>query len=211
VLAIHPIQRDVGPQYYIQTINTSVGIYNKSDGSRVTAFVFNTLMSQGNFGNLCDTANFGDPVVLYDTFEDRWIITDFAFNLSGGNPIAPEYQCFAVSKTGDPLPVDELLLHTGNWWFWRLSEVWNLAGWPVHVGQYFGFGPVAHSECPRLGAQQVPNVFGKFHGPGAFIRCSIHRILACCRVMHGCRRERRCGQPELLCGGGAISQLGQRL
>src|SRR5882672_11843323 len=69
---------DVGPQYYVQTINTSVGIYNKSDGSRVTAFVFNTLMSQGNFGNLCDTNNFGDPVVLYDTFEDRWIITDFA-------------------------------------------------------------------------------------------------------------------------------------
>jgi len=70
---------DVGPQYYIQTINTSVGIYNKSDGTRVAAFSFNTLMSQGNFGNLCDTNNYGDPVVVYDTFEDRWIITDFAF------------------------------------------------------------------------------------------------------------------------------------
>jgi len=41
-------------------------------------------MSQGHFGNLCDTNNFGDPVVLYDTFEDRWVITDFAFRLSGG-------------------------------------------------------------------------------------------------------------------------------
>ena len=41
-------------------------------------------MSQGNFGNLCDTDNFGDPVVLYDTFEDRWVITDFAFQLDGG-------------------------------------------------------------------------------------------------------------------------------
>ena len=29
---------DAGPQYYIQTINTSVGIYNKSDGSRAAAF-----------------------------------------------------------------------------------------------------------------------------------------------------------------------------
>src|SRR5438270_1326759 len=60
-------------------------------------------MSQGNFGNLCDTSNFGDPVVLYDTFEDRWIITDFAFNLSGGNSVAPEFECFAVSKSGDPV------------------------------------------------------------------------------------------------------------
>jgi hypothetical protein len=55
---------DVGPTYYIQTINTSVGIYRKSDDVRVAAFTFNTLMSQGSFGNLCDTNNFGDPVVL---------------------------------------------------------------------------------------------------------------------------------------------------
>ena len=46
---------DVGPDYYIQTINTSIGIYNKATGVRVAAFTFNTFMSQGNFGNLCDT------------------------------------------------------------------------------------------------------------------------------------------------------------
>ena len=96
---------DVGPAYYIQTINTSIGIYRKTDGIRVAAFTFNTFMSQGHFGNLCDTNNFGDPVVLYDTFEDRWIITDFAFRLDGsGNVVNPPgaFQCFAVSKTGDP-------------------------------------------------------------------------------------------------------------
>ena len=113
---------DAGPQYYIQTINTSVGIYNKSDGTRVAAFIFNTLMSQGNFGNLCDTSNFGDPVVLYDTFEDRWIITDFAFNLSGGNAVAPEYQCFAVSKTGDPV--------AGGWNFYSIQVSGALGDYP---------------------------------------------------------------------------------
>ena len=56
---------DVGPQYYIQTINTSVGIYNKSDGSRITAFTFNTLMSQGNFGNLCDSCIFCVDLLYY--------------------------------------------------------------------------------------------------------------------------------------------------
>jgi len=97
---------DVGPTYYIQTINTSVGVYNKSDATRVAAFTFNTLMSQGNLGNLCDTNNFGDPVVLYDTFEDRWIITDFAFQLDGSNNVTNPpgaFECFAVSKTGDPV------------------------------------------------------------------------------------------------------------
>jgi hypothetical protein len=64
---------DVGPTYYIQTINTSIGIFRKSDGVRVAAFTFNVFMSQGNFGDVRDSGNFGDPVVLYDTFEDRWV------------------------------------------------------------------------------------------------------------------------------------------
>ena len=55
---------DVGPNDYIQTVNTSVGIFNKSTGAQKAAFSFNTFMAQGNFGNLCDTNNFGDPVVL---------------------------------------------------------------------------------------------------------------------------------------------------
>ena len=95
---------DVGPEYYIQTVNTSIGIYRKSDGLRVAAFTFDTFMSQGHFGNLFDTDNFGDPVVVYDTFADRWIITDFAFQLDGGNNIVNPpgvFQCFAVSKTGN--------------------------------------------------------------------------------------------------------------
>src|SRR6185503_1124124 len=90
---------DAGPVYYIQTVNAAIGIYRKSDGFREAGFTFDALMSQGNFGNFCDTDNFGDPVVLYDSFDDRWVLTDFAFQLDGaGNVSPPEaYQCFAVS------------------------------------------------------------------------------------------------------------------
>src|SRR5207244_812866 len=95
---------DVGPTYYIQTVNTSIGIFRKSDGVRVAAFSFDTFMSQGNFGNACDNQNFGDPVVVWDSGADRWIISDFAFALdSRGAPAAPYYQCFAVSQSGDPV------------------------------------------------------------------------------------------------------------
>ncbi len=103
---------DVGPTYYIQTINTSIGIFRKSDGVRVAAFTFNTFLN-GHFGNLCDTNNFGDPVVLYDTFEDRWVITDFAFKLVGGAVVAPVFQCFAVSQSGDPVG--------GGWNFYSIQ------------------------------------------------------------------------------------------
>ncbi len=115
---------DVGPTYYIQTVNTAVGIYNKATGSQVAAFTFNTLMSQGSFGNLCDTNNFGDPVVLYDTFEDRWVITDFAFTLTGSTVNNPPgaFQCFAVSRSGDPV--------SGGWNFYSINTTGGLGDYP---------------------------------------------------------------------------------
>src|SRR5438094_8213895 len=95
---------DVGPTYYIQVVNTSIGIYDKSNGNRVAAFTFDTFMSQGQFGNLCDTDNFGDPVVVYDIFEDGWIITDFAFKLDAAGYVIQltVYQYFHDSKNVVP-------------------------------------------------------------------------------------------------------------
>jgi hypothetical protein len=116
---------DVGPTYYIQSINSSIGIFRKSDGVRVAAFTLNTFMSQGAFGNLCDTNNFGDPVVLYDTFEDRWVITDFAFQLDGSrNVVNPPgaFQCVAVSKTSDPV--------SGGWNFYSTNTTGGLGDYP---------------------------------------------------------------------------------
>ncbi len=115
---------DVGPTYYIETINVSIGIYDKSNGNRVAGFTFNSFMSQGNFGNLCDTDNFGDPVVLYDSFEDRWVITDFAFRLDGSGNVNPQhvFECFAVSKTGDPV--------NGGWNFYSIETPGGLGDYP---------------------------------------------------------------------------------
>jgi len=114
---------DVGPTYFIQSVNSSIGIYRKSDGVRVAAFTLNNFMSQGSFGNLCDTNNFGDPVVLYDSFEDRWIITDFAFTLDGGgNVTSNSFQCFAASKSGDPV--------AGGWNFYSTVDTDYLGDYP---------------------------------------------------------------------------------
>ncbi len=140
---------DVGPTYYIETVNTSIGIYAKSGGPPVAAFTFDTFMSQGSFGNLCDTDNFGDPVVLYDSFEDRWVITDFAFQLDGSNNVINPpgaFQCFAVSKTGDPV--------TGGWNFFSLHLTNALNDYPK-----FGIWPD--------GIYMSANMFG-FPASGAF-------------------------------------------
>jgi hypothetical protein len=145
---------DVGPNNYIQTVNTSIGVYRKSDGFQQAAFTFNTLMSQGNFGNLCDTNNFGDPVVLYDTFEDRWMISDFAFLTDiSGNVLAPSYQCFAVSMTGDPV--------SGGWNFYsiQISDALNdypkFGVWPdgfYMSSNMFSFGAGSAFKTARVWA-----------------------------------------------------------
>jgi hypothetical protein len=140
---------DVGPSHYIQTINTSIGIFDKATGLPITSFSFNTFMSQGAFGNLCDTNNFGDPVVVYDTFEDRWVITDFAFTLDGSNNVINppgSFQCFAVSKTGDPV--------VGGWNFYSiqitdaLNDYPKFGIWPdglYMTANMFGFGGLSGS------------------------------------------------------------------
>jgi hypothetical protein len=95
---------DVGPQHYIQTVNTSIGIYSKA-GAELAAFSFNALFD--GTGTPCDNFNGGDPVVVYDTVSNRWIVTDFAWaDLNNG----PFYECIAVSQTGDPV--------NGGWWFY---------------------------------------------------------------------------------------------
>jgi hypothetical protein len=54
-------------------------------------------------GNLCETTNRGDPILQYDRRADRWILSQFAFALSGSTPAAPYLQCIAVSTTNNPL------------------------------------------------------------------------------------------------------------
>ncbi|WP_423226756.1 hypothetical protein [Candidatus Amarolinea aalborgensis] len=56
---------DVGPNHYIQAVNTAVGIYNKT-GAQLAAFTFNSLWSGAGTGTACDSTHRGDPTVIYD-------------------------------------------------------------------------------------------------------------------------------------------------
>ncbi len=165
---------DVGPAYYIQTVNTSIGIYDKTNGNRVAAFTFNTFMSQGHFGNLCDTNNGGDPVVLYDSFEDRWIITDFAFTSSAAG--SNVFQCFAVSKTGDPV--------SGGWYFYSFLTNDNFPDYPKFGvwsdGIYQAanlFGPGGSFAGTRVWAYNKAQMYRRADGAVRFVQYTGYRRL----------------------------------
>jgi len=87
----------VGPNHYMQTINTTYAIYNKS-GALVAGPTNMNLLFSGVTGSSC---NDGDPIVLYDEQADRWFAAEFS--LCGSN----DYMLMAVSTTNDP---------TGTWY-----------------------------------------------------------------------------------------------
>ncbi|HTP08944.1 MAG TPA: Ig-like domain-containing protein [Anaerolineae bacterium] len=91
---------DIGINHFMEAVNTSIGIYTKTTGSKATSFTFNSFWSGAGTGTSCDTANQGDPIVLYDTINQRWIFMDFSWSdIVNG----PYYFCFGVSQTRNPL------------------------------------------------------------------------------------------------------------
>jgi hypothetical protein len=85
----------VGATQYVQWVNESFAVFNKSTGAIAAGFpkAGNTLWS--GFGGGCQTNNDGDPIVQYDKAANRWVLTQFSVSTT------PFLQCVAVSTTSD--------------------------------------------------------------------------------------------------------------
>jgi hypothetical protein len=88
-----------GLNHYLQIVNTSFAIFNKSGSAIYGPVPINTLWS--GFGGLCQADNDGDPTVVYDRLADRFVISQFAVTGADGAG-TPFLQCVAVSQTADP-------------------------------------------------------------------------------------------------------------
>ena len=84
----------VGPNHYLQIVNTDLAIFNKTGTPIYGPVPINTLWS--GFGGGCQSNNDGDPIVLYDSIANRWVISQFSVST------LPYLQCVAVSQTADP-------------------------------------------------------------------------------------------------------------
>lgn len=81
---------DVGPNHYVQMVNATLfNIYDK-DGNLLTGPTdLNDLWTSG----ACSTSDYGDPIVVYDSLADRWLLAQF----TPSNSV-----CVAISQTADP-------------------------------------------------------------------------------------------------------------
>lgn len=85
---------DVGPDHYVQAVNSLIRIYDKSGKPLLPPFRISTLFAP--LGTVCSTRNDGLPVVLYDQLADRWLISQVC------SAFPPFRQMVAISKSGDP-------------------------------------------------------------------------------------------------------------
>jgi Domain of unknown function (DUF4214)/G8 domain len=110
---------DVGPNHYIQAVNSGFGIFSKT-GTLLASFTENSLFAAGPTGTICDTNSGGDPIVLYDSLADRWILSNFAF--TGNATVGPFFQCIAASRSDDPV--------SGGWNLYAIRADTGLSGQP---------------------------------------------------------------------------------
>jgi hypothetical protein len=85
---------DVGPNHYVEMVNLAFAVYDKQ-GNRLLGPVDTGQLWAGFAVPDCTDPS-GDPIVLYDQLEDRWLLTQFTTR-------GPRYyDCVAISQTGDP-------------------------------------------------------------------------------------------------------------
>jgi hypothetical protein len=84
----------VGPNHYVEIVNLVFAVYDKQGNMLLGPVAIGDLW-QGFAVNDCTDPS-GDPIVLYDQLEDRWLLSQFTTR-------GPTYyNCVAVSQTGDP-------------------------------------------------------------------------------------------------------------
>jgi hypothetical protein len=85
---------DVGPNHYVEMINLAWAVYDKQGNRLLGPLPIGSVWEGFAIEDCTDPS--GDPVVLYDQLEDRWLLSQFTTR-------GPKYyDCVAISQTGDP-------------------------------------------------------------------------------------------------------------
>jgi|CXWL01.1.fsa_nt_gi hypothetical protein len=116
----------VSPTQIVQWVNTQLAVYDKAGVPQLAAPGFmngNLLWAALGPTSLCATTNRGDPILQYDRINQRWIMSQFAFNATASS----NSQCIAVSQTNNAMGAYNLYEYTfGN----QLPDYGKMGLWP---------------------------------------------------------------------------------
>jgi len=106
---------EVGPNHFVEMINLVFAVYDKAGNLLVGPVDTGSLWAGFPITDCTDPS--GDPVVLYDQFMDRWLLSQFT-------TAGPEYfNCVAISTTSDP---------TGSYYRYAFSTGPNFPDYPKY-------------------------------------------------------------------------------
>jgi hypothetical protein len=106
---------EVGPNNFVEMINLVFAIYDKAGNLLVGPIDTGSLWTGFPITDCTDPS--GDPVVLYDQFMDRWLLSQFT-------TAGPEFfNCVAISTTSDP---------TGSYYRYAFSTGPNFPDYPKY-------------------------------------------------------------------------------
>ncbi len=111
---------EVGPNHYVEMINLVFAVYSKT-GTLLLGPVDTGALWAGFPINDCTDPS-GDPIVIYDQFADRWILTQFTTR-GLDDPSLPFFNCVAISTTGDP---------TGSYFRYAFTTGFNFPDYPKY-------------------------------------------------------------------------------
>ncbi len=86
---------DVGPNHYVQMVNSTFRIWDKTGAPLIPTTSIGALF--GSIPGPCAGSEDGDPIVLYDSLADRWMLSEFCTVANPNN-----HQLIAISQTPDP-------------------------------------------------------------------------------------------------------------
>jgi hypothetical protein len=94
---------DSGLNFYVQSVNGAFQIFRKTDGTSDSGpFRVKTLWQGFGTNSPCATDSQIDPIVLYDSSADRWLISGLARDIDGSG-LDLHTECIAISTSADPL------------------------------------------------------------------------------------------------------------
>jgi hypothetical protein len=114
---------DVGPNHYVEMINLVFAVYGKNGVRLLGPTALGDLWAGFAIDECAESS--GDPIVVYDQFADRWILTQFTTRGLDfpDEPANLFYNCVAISTTGDP---------TGSYYRYAFSTGFNFPDYPKY-------------------------------------------------------------------------------
>ncbi|MGH7993416.1 MAG: hypothetical protein ACREDQ_07865 [Limisphaerales bacterium] len=146
----------VGPNYFVEFINGSFTVYNKSDGSGVVQisdmeFWSNAGPAGGGVGgiNFASSDTISDPRVIYDPVSQRWFASQVKYDGNASDPsLESDFYLLGVSDTADP---------SGSWHvfsFLTVTGAVQFADFPtmgVDADAVYLSGDMYHGQSNSLG------------------------------------------------------------